>query len=237
VNRTNQLLCIQMTWVFVVLVGGAFVVAGWVPPPSPDQSHDEIAAMFRDHGNVRAAAAMFFFGGALFVAPCAAITAQLRRIEGAREVLGTLQIVSAAIGVLALQIPGALWLAISYRDGLDPSVAVALNDVAWFFLLGAVGSAVMQNFSIGVCILGSDGSVYPRWLGYANLWLMTGLVFGVCIPFFKTGPLAWNGVIGFWVVATAFFAWLLLMWAYTLRAIKADAPASAAAAGSAASAP
>jgi hypothetical protein len=221
-NRTNQLLCIHMTWAFVVLVGGAFVVAGWIPPPSPDQSNHEIAAMFRDHDNVRVAAAMFFFGGALFVAPCAAITAQLRRIEGPREVLGTLQIVSAAIGVIALQIPGALWLAISYRQGIDESVVVTLNDVAWFFLLGAVGSAVMQNLSIGVAILGSDGSVYPRWMGYANLWLMIGLLLGVFIPFFKTGPLAWNGVVGFWVVATAFFIWVFLMWSLTVKAIKSE---------------
>jgi len=223
-NRTNQLLCIHMTWVFVVLVGGAFVVAGWIPPPSPNRSSAEIAESFRDHDNVRVAAAMFFFGGALFVAPCMAITAQLRRIEGPREVLGTLQIVSAAIGVIALQIPGALWLAISYREGIDPAVVVTLNDVAWFFLLGAVGSAVMQNFAIGVCILGSDGSVYPRWMGYANLWLMVGLILGVFIPFFKTGPLAWNGVIGFWVVATAFFIWVFLMWSLTVRAIKSELP-------------
>jgi hypothetical protein len=57
--------------------------------------------------NVRVGAAMFFFGGALFVAPCVAITAQMRRIEGPRHVLADLQIVSAAIGVLAIQIPAA----------------------------------------------------------------------------------------------------------------------------------
>ena len=214
-----------MTWPFVVLVGGGFVVAGWVPPPSPNLSRSEITAIFHNHDHVRIAAAMFFFGGTLFVAPCVAITSQLRRIEGSGEVLATLQIVSAAIGVLAIQIPAALWLAISYRSGVDASVVVTLNDVAWFFLLGAVGSAVMQNLSIAVCILGSDGSVYPRWLGYANLWLVTGLMLGVLIPFFKTGPLAWNGVIGFWVVATAFFIWVFLMWSWTVKAIRGTSPA------------
>lgn len=225
-NRTNQLLCAHIMWVFIVLVGGAFLVAGWVPPPSPDMSRSEIADIFRDSDNVRVAAAMFFFGSCLFVAPCVAITTQMRRIEGPNHTLANLQMVSAAIGVLAIQIPAALWLAISYRDGTAEAVVVTLNDVAWFFLLGAVGSAVMQNLSIGACILGTDGSVYPRWLGYANFWLMTGLMFGVFIPFFKTGPLAWNGVIGFWVVAIAFFAWAILMWLFTVRAIKAQATAT-----------
>ena len=223
-NRTNQLLCIHAgTAAFLILVGGAFLVAGWIPPPSPDQSNAEIAEIFRDSDNVRVAAAMFLFGGAFFVAPCVAITAQMRRIEGRNHVLADLQIVSAAIGVLALQIPGALWLAISYRDGVDISVVTTLNDVAWFFLLGAVGSAVMQNLALAACILGSDGSIYPRWIGYLNLWLVSGLLAGILIPFFKDGPFAWNGVIGFWVVATAFFVWVFVMWRFTTKAINSEA--------------
>lgn len=222
-NRGNQLFCIHMTWVFVTLVGGAFVVAGWVPPPSPDQTAAQIAEIFRDADNVRAGAAMFFFGSCLFVAPCVAISAQMRRIEGAGHVLANLQMLSAAVGVLAIQIPAALWLAISYRDGTSEAVIVTLNDVSWFFLLGAVGSAVMQNLSIAICILGSDGSVHPRWLGYTNLWLVSGLMFGVAIPFFKTGPLAWDGVLGFWVVAVSFFAWVFLMWRWTVKAIRQPA--------------
>jgi hypothetical protein len=101
-------------------------------------------------------------------------------------------------------------------------VATTLNDLAWFFLLGAVGPAIMQNLSIAVCVLGSDGTVYPRWLGYATLWLTFGLMPGVVIPFVKDGPLAWNGILGFWVVATAFFVWVIMMWVMTVRAIKAD---------------
>lgn len=221
-NLLNQRLCIHAAAAFVALVGGAFLVAGWIPPPSPDLSDGEIAQIFRDSDNVRIAAAMFFFGGALFVAPCVAITAQMRRIEGPRHVLADLQIVSAAIGVLAIQIPAALWLGISYRDGVDESVVVTLNDIAWFFLLGAVGSAVMQNLALAACILGSDGSVYPRWLGYVNLWLVTGLMAGVLIPFFKDGPFAWNGAIGFWVVAIDFFIWVFLMWIFTAKAIDSE---------------
>jgi hypothetical protein len=228
-NRTNQRLCIHTAALFVVLVGGAFVVAGWLPPPSPHSSRSEVLHTFRHATNVRVGAAMFFFGAALFVIPCVAITAQMRRIEGHNHVLANLQMLSAAIGVLAIQIPGALWLAISYRHDIAPSVVVTLNDLSWFFLLGAVGPAVVQNVSIGACILGSDGTIYPRWLGYANLWLATGLMPGVLIPFFKHGPFAWNGVLGFWVVAVAFFAWLFLMWILTAKAIDIDAPTAHAA--------
>lgn len=31
------------------------------------------------------------------------------------------------------------------------------------------------------------------------------------ILFFKTGPFAYNGVVGFWLPTVAFFAWVLVM--------------------------
>jgi hypothetical protein len=227
-NRRNQLICVHSMLGFVVLVGGAFVVADFLPPPSPNQSQHAIATIFDNHQRVRIGAAMFFFGSCLFVVPCSVITTQMRRIEGPQHALANVQLVSAAIGVLAIQIPAAIWLAISYRHGISESTVVTLNDLCWFLLLGAVGSAVVQNLSIGIAILGSNGAIYPRWVGYLNLWLIIGLLFGVFIPFFKTGPLAWNGVIGFWLVAVSFFAWAFVMWIYTAKAIDRpdQAPAS-----------
>lgn len=221
-NRFAQLFCIHMTWVFVALVGGAFAVAGWIPPFSPDSSFEELAANFTDQDNVRVAAAMFFFGGPAFVFPAAAFAAQIRRIEGHRSVLAQTQMLIAAVGVLFIMIPAALWLALCYYDGIELSTVATLNAVCWFMLLGAVGSAVFQNIALAVAILGSDGSVYGRWVGYLNLYCGMGLMVGILIPFFKDGPFAWNGVLGFWVVATDFFIWVFVMYFTTLSAIKSD---------------
>ncbi|HUR75457.1 MAG TPA: hypothetical protein VMZ00_14345, partial [Sporichthya sp.] len=200
-NTFAQKLCIHLTGLFVALVGGAFAVAGWIPPFSPDGSFEELARNVQNQDNVRIAAAMFFFGGASFVFPTCAIAAQLRRVEGPRSVMTWAQLLSGAIGVLGIQIPAAIWLAVSYYDGTDPELVSALNAVGWFFLLGAVGPAVFQNFAIAAVVLSGDGRVYPRWVGYVNLYCALGLMLGVLTPFFKDGPFAWNGVIGFWVVA------------------------------------
>ena len=222
-NAFAQKFCIHMTGLFVVLVGGAFAVAGWIPPFSPEGSFEEMARNFSDQDNVRVAAAMFFFGGASFVFPACAYAGQLRRIEGsARPVLVWAQLLSAAVGVLGIQIPAALWLAISYYDGTDENLVATMNSMAWFFLLGAVGPAVFQNLAIGLVVLSGDGSVYPRWVGYVNLYCAIGLMLGVLTPFFKDGPFAWNGVIGFWVVAVDFFIWVFVMWITTARAINTD---------------
>ena len=55
-------------------------------------------------------------------------------------------------------------------------------------------------------------------------WQDRGFVPGALLPFFHGGPFSWNGAIGFWMVATIFFAWIFLMWAMTVRAIKAQTP-------------
>ena len=222
-NAFAQRLCIHVTGLFVVLVGGAFAVAGWIPPFSPDGSFEDLARNFQGQDNVRIAAAMFFFGGAAFVFPTVAIAAQLRRIEGtARPVMTWAQLLSGAIGVLGIQIPAAIWLAISYYEGTDQQILSTFNAMAWFFLLGAVAPAVFQNFAIAAVVLSGDGSIYPRWVGYVNLYCALGLMLGVLTPFFKDGPFAWNGIVGFWVVAVDFFIWVFVMWITTLRAIASD---------------
>jgi hypothetical protein len=150
-----------------------------------------------------------------------AIKAQLRRIEGPHHVMSDLQLLCAAVGVLAIQFPCLMWLAISYRAGLPNEIVQLFNDVCWFIFLGAVGPGVVQPLAIGLCILGNDSGeeVYPRWLGYGNLWLAFLLAPGVLIPFFTHGPFAWNGLFSFWLAVTVFFFWMLLNYVYTVKAI------------------
>jgi hypothetical protein len=39
---------------------------------------------------------------------------------------------------------------------------------------------------------------------------------------FKTGPLAYNGMLAFWLVALDFFIWMVVMSVMTFKAISAD---------------
>jgi hypothetical protein len=44
---------------------------------------------------------------------------------------------------------------------------------------------------------------------------------------FKHGPLAWNGVLAFWVPACTYFTWFTVMAIQVVRAIRAWQPANA----------
>jgi len=61
--------------------------------------------------------------------------------------------------------------------------------------------------------------VLPRWLGWFNLWAQIIYLPGILIPYFKTGPLAWNGLLAFWIPVVVFTVWLCLITAMLLRAI------------------
>lgn len=53
----------------------------------------------------------------------------------------------------------------------------------------------------------SEPRIFPRWFEYVNIWLIMLLLPGQMIFFFKTGPLAWNGLIAFYLAFIVFGAW------------------------------
>ena len=224
-NYRSQMVCAHSIVAWSLLVGfGLFVIPDWMPPISPDQSIGEIALYFQNTGVSRVGFALGAFAAPFFILFFTVMRNQMRRIEGHNGIWGDINLFAAAIGSLAVQFPAFFWLAISYRPELSADVVAVLNDIAWFMLLGATGAAVMQNIAIACCILLVDPNqtVFPRWLGYWNLWLAFTLMPGVLLPFFKTGPFAYDGIFGFWLVAVSFFVWVFLNYFYTVKAIKQE---------------
>lgn len=226
-NIRNQLLCAHSTLLFCLLVGvGGFVVSGFLPPPSPGLNADQLSAFITNDFSLRIGVSLMALGAPIFMGLAVAVTNQMRRIEGSQAVLSNLQMLAAAVGVLAIQFPAYFWLAISYRPDTPRELIVLFNDLSFFLLLAAYSPAVLQNLCIGLCILGAPKqTVYPRWLGYANLWLALTLLPGILTPFFRSGPFTYSGLFGFWIVAIGFFIWVLLMWWYTVKAIRQQATA------------
>ena len=65
---------------------------------------------------------------------------------------------------------------------------------------------MIQCLSIAAAILNkADQDVFPRWLGYFNVWVAVLLLPAVLLPFFKHGPFAWHGIFEFWLAALVFF--------------------------------
>lgn len=223
-SSTSLRLCVHAALPYGLLLGlGIFGIAGWLPVPRPGLGAEEIAAMFqRDQTLIRIGMTILVASSVLYWPFAVAVSTMLGRIEGREHPFADLQRSCAAGSVIAVLIPGYVWLALAYRPELtSPATMQLANDFAWLCFVGMFAPATLQAIVIGVCILRADVSntVYPRWLGFMNLWMAVLFMPGALLPFFKTGPFAWNGLISFWLVATAFFTWILIMWWATLKAI------------------
>jgi hypothetical protein len=69
---------------------------------------------------------------------------------------------------------------------------------------------------------GHPEPTFPRWLAYYNIYAAIGMAPASFMGLFKTGPLAYNGVLAFWVVAVDFFVWMVVMSVAMMKAIAND---------------
>ena len=204
------------------LIGIALLLPGFVPPPSPALSTEEVVAIYQSKtGAIRLGMFIGMFGIAFYPLFVGAISTQMRRMQGISRFPVYVQLGAGSISILMLLIPLMLILVAAFRPDRDPLTTVALNDMAWLFFITPFSTFLAQNIAIAIGIL-SDKSprpVFPRWLAYLNIW--TGLLFvpGGLAFFFKTGPFAWNGLLAFWLPAVVFFAWLIIMAVMLLKAI------------------
>lgn len=228
-DTKHQLLCTWSAPIFVVLLSvGWVLVAGYIPPHSPDASAIEIAEFYRRHAAPIKAGMILSMLAAGFVGPWVAVIAtQMKRIEGGFPVLAYTQMICGAIGILAFLLPVMIWATLAFRPDRDPQLTLLFNDLAWLLLTVTISPAVVQNIAIGTAILGDKNPrpVFPRWAAYLNFWVATSFVPALLIPFFKTGPFAWDGLIGFWMPLVDFGAWIVAMFFLLRRAIAQQASA------------
>lgn len=229
-SRTIQKACIWAGPVMGVLFVIGFVVAGFFPPPSPNQTAAQVAGMIdHDRTAIRVGIVICLASCTLLMPFQAMFTVQMRRIEGSRPILAYTQLALAALATLEFVIPYVFMLVSTYRSDTNPDVTRALFDISWFFFLGVISTFVLQLAVFGVAVLMDrrDQPIFPRWLGYADLWLALTFTPASLLVFFKTGPLAWNGILVWWVPVTAFLLWFVPNFVYLLKAVNNDDDATA----------
>lgn len=204
----------------VLFLTGFGPIAGFLPPPSPEDSAGEIVAFFEDDTTmIRLGLWLTTIAAALFAPWMVAITLQMKRIEGRVAPLSYLQLALGAIFVLEFIFPLMIWQAAAFRPAEDPELTHRLNDLGWLMFVGVVSTGVLEAVTIGVAILSDrrEQPVFPRWAGYLNLWCALTFVGGGLCVFFKSGPFAWNGLIAWWLLLVGFGIWMIAMSVCLLR--------------------
>lgn len=212
-NRNAQIACAWCGPTIVVIWVVSFVaLAGFIPPPSPQMGPEAILQMFIDHTvQIRIGLMLTMFASALLVPWSAVIAVQMSRIEGKRPVLAITQVAQASLLSLEFIVPLMVWQTAAYRPSRERiDLIYMLNDMGWLMFVGVISSAMLQCASLGIVILMDkrDQPIFPRWSGYLSLWTATLLAPAGVVPLFKSGPFAWNGIFGFWLVLAIFCIWV-----------------------------
>jgi hypothetical protein len=223
---TNRKMLMLAAWsgpaMAVIFLLGWVVAAHFIPPTAPADSAEQIRAFYMNNlTGIRIGMILCAIGAVLLVPFGAVVAVLLRRTEGGLPVLTYTQLVCSAMSTVFIVLTATAYGVAAFRPDEAPAfVTVGFNDLGSFF------AAVWTPFSlwyiaIALAIFRDKGHVpvYPRWVAYANILLAIGYAPASLVILFKTGPFAMNGLISYYEVMVAFFVWIVVMFAYTIKAI------------------
>lgn len=213
-----QLAAVWAGPVFFVLYVIAFVgIARFVPPLAPSWGPDKIAQVFTERAiPIRVGMVLGLIATTLLFPFFGVISIQIARIEKRMPILAVMQFGGAVLLIVFFQICGMLWITATFRSELDPSTIRMLDDLSWLTFVMVFPSYVLQLSCIALASFmdGSARPLWPRWVAYLNLWIALSGAGGGIAAFFKHGPFAWNGLVGFYIPIAAFVIWIAVMTYY-----------------------
>jgi hypothetical protein len=207
---------------FVLFFVGFAVFARFMPPPSPSAGAQQIADMY--HANttgIRIGLIFVCLGAALLGLFYGAVCVQMKRIEGRQSPLTYAQLMLAACLIVEFIFPLFILQGAIYRPERSIDTVLAMSDTAWLMFVGVVTTGCLQFvvLAIAIPIDKREQPIFPRWLGYLNVWAALSFCVGNAIFFVKGGPLAWNGLLSWWVVISAYGIWIVATQVMLLKAV------------------
>lgn len=207
------------------VVIGWIAVAGFFPLHQPASGAAEISAIFvADANRIRAGMIIVMFA-ALIMIPFAALISQLlARVEGGPGLLTYTALLGGAGTMVLTFYPAIWWLVAAFRPERAADIIHLMNDMAWLQFIGGVSMYDALPLAIAAAAFcdTSKHPIFPRWVGWYNLWVILMILPDMLLFFFHEGPFAWNGLFGFWVPLAGFGSWWLVMFYVLRRAVLRD---------------
>jgi len=224
VSHRVMTLCAWSAPAFVVLYAIFFWgVAGFIPPPSPKLNPSAVAELYgENHTSIRIGMVGGMISSFLIVPFFAAISAHIGRGERGVPILAMIQFGCAMLLEVFFVLCSMIWLTATYRSDLEESTIRMLNDLGWLIFVMVYPGYVLQMICVTTAALTHENSAFPRWLGYLSLWVAISGVGGGFAVFVTDGPLAWNGVVGFYIPLSIFAVWMFTTAGALLSANRAE---------------
>jgi hypothetical protein len=202
---------------------GSLQIAGFLPPPSPAESAEQIATLYRANSvSICIGAIIFLLSTAPFLLFIGVLSVQMRRIEGDRRTFTYIQLASGTASMVPIILAPLAWSVAAFRPEQSPESIQSFNDLGFITMVMTTPMVAVQVLVVGLAILSDKGArpVFPKWFAHASFVCAIGLLTGLLCVLSRTGPLAWNGMIAGWPPSILFLSWTILMTVILLKAIK-----------------
>ena len=209
-------------------ISAFFLFPGFVHPMAPTMPANEVAAFYLDPANlsrIRFSMILFNWFCIGLVIMLALLVMQTRGMAHRTPIFRYALIACAAGGPVIFLVADIFWLLAAFRPDRAPDLSQVLNDLAWVtFTVG------LPPFLIGQCLVlalaiyldDQDHPVFDRWVAHVNVLIAVALVPASFAALALDGPLAWNGVLSFWLKNGAIAVWIVVMSVLVGRNIHRD---------------
>lgn len=187
----------------VLLFGGWGVLSGYLTPPtSPSVGAAQIAAFYADNLTaIRVGLVLTMFAALAFIPFAGALTQIISKIEGGPGVLTYSVLIGALANGVLTYFPAIWYLTAAFRPDRPAELIQLMNDQGWLEIIG--GASLTLSWPLGIAAASlldkSSEPVFPRWVGWLNLWVTLAILPDQLLFFFHSGPFAWNGIVGLWI--------------------------------------
>jgi len=223
-NIKAQWISLWITPFFGAVLLVAFLsFPGFFPPMSPDLTADQVAAFYADNTTmIRFSMIVFNLCAIMLIPFFMTIVVQIKRMRLPSHLLAYSYLAAVAGAATLFAIADIFWLIAAFRPDRDPQLILLLNDMAWLIFIAPVGMAVAANLCLALAIFLDSRTepIFPRWVAYFSIATAVAMTPAACAVIFRTGPLAWDGAVSFWLRTAAFALNIAVLFVVLRNALK-----------------
>jgi hypothetical protein len=217
----------------IIWVSAFFLFPGFLHPMSPTMSADAVADFYRDEAaRIRYSMILFNWFGVGLIPTVILLAMQVRRMAHRTPILSYSLIACAGGPPCLFLIANMFWLLGSFRPERSPELTQLLNDLAWVTFTVLVPYLIAQCLLLALAIYWDrqEQPVFKMWVAHFNIFVAVALAPAAFTALTFSGPLAWDGLVSFWVKNIAIAAWIVVMGVVLGQAIlrrRAEEPVTA----------
>ncbi|CAM4184154.1 hypothetical protein MB901379_04102 [Mycobacterium basiliense] len=215
-RRTDGELILLWTLPVVVMIWiSAFVLfPGFTPPMSPAMSAERVAEFYRENqSSIRYSMILFNWFCVGLVPILILLVMQIRRMAHRTPIFGYCMLGCVAGGPTLFLIANVCWLLAAFRPERNAELTLLLNDLAWITFTTVVPFLIAQSVILALAIYCDDPvhPVFNSWVAHFNLVVAAALTPAAFVGLASSGPVAWDGLMSFWLKNITIAVWIVVM--------------------------